>query len=126
MARQENGQGHTLNAGALYATAATLAAHGSFYHTGLEDVIQKEAQQVSPPQEFRERPPFTLQGTAASFSIVRLSPIAINGALYLVISQEVSPWKDSREVERKNRSLIKTGGTNGWRTVMENSAISGH
>lgn len=148
IARQENGQGHTLNAGALYAGAATLAAHGSFYHTGLEDAIQKEAQQVSPPQEFRHGPPFTLKGTAGSFSIVGLRPTAINGALYIVISQEVSPWKDSREIERTNRSLIKTfaarfpeyqsafaglvveaterGGTNGWRTVMENSAISGH
>lgn len=147
MARQENSKGHTLNAGALYAAAASLATHGSFYHTGLEDVIQKEAQQVSLPQEFRERPPFTLQGTAGSFSIVRLSPLAIKGTLYLVISQEMSPWKDSREIEQKNRSLIKTfasrfpeyqsafaglvaeaterGGTNGWRTVMNNSAISG-
>jgi hypothetical protein len=148
MARQENSQGHTLNAGALYAAAASLAAYGPFYHTRLEDVIQKEAQQVSPPQEFRQRPPFNLPGPAGSFSIVRLSPIAINGKLYLVISQEVSPWKDSREIEQKNRSLIKTfasrfpeyqnafaglvaeatesGGTNGWRTVMENSAINGH
>ena len=65
-----------------------------------------------------------------------------------MIAQEVSPWKDSKEIEQKNRSLIKLfaerfpefssvfaglvaeatehGGTNGWRTVLDNSAIRGH
>ena len=83
-----------------------------------------------------------------SFAVARLSSIAIGGKLYLVIAQEVSPWKDSKEIEQKNRSLIKLfadrfpeyssvfggfvaeaterGGTNGWRTVLDNSAIRGH
>ena len=80
-----------------------------------------------------------------SFAVARLSSIAIGGKLYLVIAQEVSPWKDSKEIEQKNRSLIKLfadrfpeyssvfggfvaeaterGGTNGWRTVSDNSAL---
>jgi hypothetical protein len=40
-----------------------------------------------------------------------LSSIAISGKLYLVIAQEVSPWKDSKEIEQKNRSLIKLFAT---------------
>jgi len=146
-ARQENGEGHTLNAGVLYAAAGTLADRGSFYRTGLLDLIQKEAQQVIPPQEFRERPPFILKGGGEAFSIIRLSPIAINGNPYLVITLEVPRWKDSQEIEKRNRLLIRTfasrfpeyqsafsglvaeatesGGTSGWRTVMENSSIVG-
>ena len=148
MARQENSQGHALNTGILYAAAASLAARAPFYHTGLEDAIQKEGQQVSSPKEFRGDPPFTLKGVMGSFAVARLSSIAMGGKLYLVIAQEVSPWKDSKEIEQKNRSLIKLfadrfpeyssvfgglvaeaterGGTNGWRTVLDNSAIRGH
>lgn len=148
MARQEKSKGHALNTGILYAAAASLAARAPFYHTGLEDVIQKERQQVASPQEFRGDPPFTFKGDVGSFTVVRLSSIAIGGKLYLVIAQEVSPWKDSREIEKKNRSLIKLfagrfpeyssvfgglvaeaterGETNGWRTILDNSAIRGH
>lgn len=147
LAQQENSLGHTLNAGILYAAAASLASHAPFYHTGLEDAIQKEAQQVSSPQEFRGNPPFNLKGSTESFVLVRLNSMAITGKLYLVIAQEVSPWKDSKEIEQKNRALIKLfaerfpeyssvfaglvveateqGGTNGWRTVLDNSAIRG-
>ena len=83
IARQQSAKGHALNAGALYATAASLASHAAFYHTGLEDAIQKEAQQVVPPSEFRQHPPFELQGPSGVFEIVRLSPISLKGKLYL-------------------------------------------
>jgi len=148
LARQENSRGHTLNTGILYAAAASLAARAPFYHTGLEDAIQKETQQASAPEEFRGNPPFNLKGSTGSFALVRLNSIAINGKLYLVLAQEVPPWKDSKEIEQKNRALIKLfaerfpeyssvfaglvteatehAGTNGWRTVLDNSAISGH
>jgi hypothetical protein len=147
-ARRENQSGHPLNAGILYAAAGTTASHGPIYHTGLEDAIQEEARQISLPEEFRGSLPQDLQGAGGPFSIVLISPVAINGKLYIVIAQEVSPWKDSREVEQKNRSLMKVfagrfpeysevfgglvveaterGGTNGWRTVLDNSAIKGH
>lgn len=147
-AREENQGGHPLNAGILYAAAGATASHGPIYHTGLEDAIQQEAQQILPPEEFRGNLPHILKGAGGPFSIVLISPAAISGKLYVVISQEVSPWKDSREVEQKNRSLIKVfagrfpeysavfsglvveaterGGTNGWRTVLDNSAIKGH
>jgi len=146
MARQENSRGHMLNTGILYAAAASLATRAPFYHTGLEDAIQKEAQQVSSPEEFRGNPPFNLKGSPGSFALVRLNSIAINGKLYLVVAQEASPWKDSKEIEQKNRALIRLfaerfpeyssvfaglvaeaterGGTNGWRTVLDNEAIA--
>jgi hypothetical protein len=79
------------------------------------------------------------------FEIVRLNPISLKGKLYLVISHEVTPWKNSQEIEKKNRLLIKLfasrfpeysetftglvaeaterGGNNGWRTVLDSSAI---
>lgn len=148
MARQENRGGHFLNAGILYAAAATLASHGPIYHTGLEDAIQQEAQQVLPPQELRGSSPHVLQGAGGPFSVMLVSPTVVSGKLYIVIAQDVPPWKDSREVEQKNRSLIKLfaadfpeysavfngivaeakerGGTNGWRTVVDNAVIIGH
>jgi len=148
MAREENQRGHFLNAGILYATARTVASHGPIYHIGLEDAIQQEAQQILPPQEFRGNSPHDLPGIGGPFSVTPISPAAVSGKLYIAISQEVPPWKDSREVEQKNRSLIKLfaarfpeyssvfgglvveaterGGTKGWRTVLDNSAIVGH
>jgi hypothetical protein len=145
MARIEKNRGHALNAGLLYSDAASIAGRGNFYHTGIEDLIQQESQQVTPPQEFRGRGPFSLTGPSGSFSIVRLNTIGLSGKLYLVIAHEVDPWKNSREIEQKNQALIRTfakqfpeysgvfgglvaeatarGGNNGWRTVEENVAI---
>jgi hypothetical protein len=145
MARTENNRGHALNAGLLYSDAASIAGRGPFYHTGIEDLIQRESQQVTPPQEFRGGAPFSLTGDPETFSILRLNSIPLSGKLYLVIAHEVDPWKDSKEIEEKNQVLIMTfakrfpeysdvfgglvaeatvrGGNNGWRTVQENAAI---
>lgn len=145
MARTEKSRGHALSAGLLYSDAASISARGPFYHTGREDLIQREAQQVTPPQEFRGRAPFSLTGPSGAFSILHVNTIPLNGKLYLVIAHEVDPWKDSREIEQKNQALISTfakqfpeysdvfgglvaeatarGGNNGWRTVKENAAI---
>jgi hypothetical protein len=144
-ARRENGRGHTLNASTLYFDAASLAARGPFYHTGMEDLIQQESQQVTQPQEFRGPPPFSLAGPSGSFSIVRMITTQMNGKLYLVIVHEVDPWKDSKEVERKNKVLIQAfakrfpeysdifggivaqaaarGSDKGWNTVEDNASI---
>ncbi len=48
MARREKDHRHALNAGLLYSDAASIAARGPFYHTGSEDLIQGEWQQVTP------------------------------------------------------------------------------
>lgn len=145
LARRENGRGHTLNASSLYFNAASLAARGPFYHTGMEDLIQQESQQVTQPQEFRGPPPFSLAGPSGSFSIFRMITTQMNGKLYLVIVHGVDPWKDSKEVERKNQVLIQAfakrfpeysdifggivaqaaarGSDKGWNTVEDNASI---
>jgi hypothetical protein len=142
-ARSEKNRGHALNAGLLYSNAASIAVRGPFYHTGVEDLIQREAQQVTPPQQFRGPAPFSLSGDSGSYTILRLNTIPLNGKLYLVIAHEVDQWKDSKEIEQTNTHLISTfarrfpeyadvfgglvaeatvrGGNNGWRTVKENA-----
>jgi hypothetical protein len=148
LARSEKSYGHLLNAGVLYSGAASLAARGPFYHTAFQDLIQEEAQQVTPPPEFRGNPPFVLKGAAGQLSIVRVSPNTVNGKLFMVITHEVPPWKDTREAEMVNRALISTfarkfpeyshafaglvaeamerNSSRGWSTVEENAEITSH
>ncbi|MBZ5533500.1 MAG: hypothetical protein LAO20_18885 [Acidobacteriia bacterium] len=148
MARAEKNRGHALNAGLLYSGAASLAGRGPFLHTGMEDLIHQEAQQVTPPQEFRGRAPFPFAGPSGPFSILRVNLTPLDGKIYLVIAYETDPWKDSREIEKKNHALIRAfatrfpeysevfggiiaeatelGGNNGWRTVEEKTAILSH
>jgi len=69
----------------------------------------------------------------------------MNGKLYLVIIHGVDPWKDSKEVERKNQALIQAvakrfpeysdifggivaqtverGSDKGWNTVEDKASI---
>jgi hypothetical protein len=144
-ARMERSRGHNLNAEVLYAGAADLASRGPFYRTGFQDTIQEEAQQIMMPTDFRGQPPFTLQGPSGPFTIWHMNPVPVRGQLYLLISQEISPWKDSGETVRKNRALISAFATrfpeysdvfsgmvaestdhdrgHGWRTVEDNSAV---
>jgi len=74
-----------------------------------------------------------------------LNTLALSGKRYLVIIHEVDQWKDTKEIEQRNKNLISTfakrfpeypdvfgglvaeatvrGGNNGWRTVQEKAAI---
>ncbi len=104
LARQEKAKMHYLNAGALYAEAESLSSHGPFYRGALEDTIETEARQVEVPSEFRARPPYRLVGKQGTFSVLKLSVLAIDGKMYLGISHELSPWKEG---ETKNRALAK-------------------
>jgi hypothetical protein len=145
MARSEKNRGHALNAGLLYSDAASIVIRGPFYHTGIEDLIQREAQEVTPPQEFRGHAPFSLSGGSVSYSILRFNTAPLNGKLYLLIVHEVDQWKNTNEIEQRNKKLISTfakrfpeysdvfgglaaeamvrDGSNGWRTIQENAAI---
>ena len=144
MARTEKAHGHLLNAGMLYSDAASIAARGPFYRLGIADVIQRETQEITLPAELRREAPLT--GAAGSFNLHHLNTIPIQRKLYLIVAYETDQWKTPHEIEGKNMLLIKTfaqrfpeysdvfaglvaeatvrGGTNGWRTVKDNAAIS--
>jgi hypothetical protein len=144
MARAEKERGHLLNAGMLYTDAASIAARGPFYRTNIEDVIEREAQQITQPGELRGQAP--LKGPTGSFNLVRFQTAPLKEKLYLLVAYETDQWKTPHEIEGKNMLLIKTfaqrfpeysnvfaglvaeatvrGGTNGWRTVKDNAAIS--
>ncbi|HEY7404462.1 MAG TPA: hypothetical protein VIB39_13130, partial [Candidatus Angelobacter sp.] len=147
MAREERDRGHRLNAGLLYSDAASIATRGPFYHTGSEDVIQQEAQQITPPEEFRGQAPYRFAGPSGTYALKRLNTAAVNGKLYLVVSHETDPWKDGHEIEARNEALIRMfarrfpeygeifaglvaeatvrDGNNGWRTIRENAEVFG-
>ena len=144
MARAEKERGHLFNAGMLYTDAASIAARGPFYRGGIEDLIAGEAQQITQPAELRGQAP--LQGPSGSFNLLRLQTAPLKGKLYLLVAYETEQWKTPHEIEGKNLLLITTfaqrfpeysevfaglvaeatarGGTNGWRTVKDNAAIS--
>jgi len=144
MARAEKARGHLLNAGMLYSGAASIAERGPFYRTGIADVIQREAEQITLPAELRREAPLT--GPAGSFNLLHMNTIPLQGKLYLIVAYETDQWKTPQEIEGKNLQLIKTfaqrfpeysdvfaglvaeatvrGGTNGWRTVKDSAAIS--
>ena len=144
LARAESQLGHNLNAGVLYSAAGTIADHGPFYRTGIQDVIQQEAQKVAAPTEFLGNPPYLLKGEVGDpFKVLRISSFGAGGKLYMVVAQEVEQWKNSPDVEKKNQLLIRTfakrfpeyasvfagliadaneRGTNRiWRTVVDNA-----
>jgi hypothetical protein len=106
MARKEKAHGHVLNAGILYSGALSLAVRGPFYHTGIEDIIQRESQELTPPAEFRGQAPFMLSTPTGRFSILRLNPLPLDGKLYLLISHEVRESEESQQIEAENRGLI--------------------
>jgi hypothetical protein len=144
MARTEKEHGHLLNAGMLYSDAASIAERGPFYRLGIADVIQREAQQITLPAELRREAPLT--GPAGSFNLLHMNTIPLQGKLYLIVAYETDQWKTRNEIEGKNLALLTTfarrfpeysdvfgglvaeatvrAGTNGWRTVKDNAAIS--
>ena len=90
-------------------------------------------------------PPSRCLETSGEYSIRRLNTIALSGKRYLVIVHEVDQWKDTKEIEQRNKNLISTFAkrfpeypmfledscrkrryaveTTGWRTVQEKAAI---
>jgi hypothetical protein len=50
--------------------------------------------------------PFTWQLGGESFRILRLGPIGVGGKVYLIITQELSPWPQDSGADLKNRQSI--------------------
>lgn len=105
MAREERRRGHDFNAYVLDIAALQLADRGPNFELPLQGEIEKERLALPTPPEFAGKPPFLWRYAGASFSVLKVGPIAIDGKLYLVISQRVPPWKDEQEAGRRNRAL---------------------
>jgi len=106
LARAEQDVGHRFNATLLYMTAAQLAYRGPNLQWGILPEIQKEMAALDRPQLLQGQVPFTWKLGSESFRILRLGPIGVGGKIYLIITQELSPWPQDSGADLKNRQLI--------------------
>ncbi|HYL85817.1 MAG TPA: hypothetical protein VE263_16435 [Candidatus Angelobacter sp.] len=142
MAESENQKQHSFNAFILYAAALQLADRGPFFQLGIRPEIEKRLAEVPRPNILQGQPPFTWNFGESSFKVLNVGPIGVSGKVYLLVDHEVEPWKESKQVERKNRDLItafakayaqykdafaglvirahERGGNRGYGTVEEN------
>ena len=142
MARTEQQRQHDFNAFVLYAAALQMAWRGPHLQLGILPELQKEMGKLRVPAELRGQPPFTWKFGESSFKVSNVGPIGIGGNIYLLITQEVGPWKEDKEAGRANVHLIaafrkaypeysdvfaglivearERGGARGYRTVEEN------
>lgn len=106
LARQEQQHGHKFNAAVLYATATQLAYRGPNFALGILQEIQREAEDLEVPPEIQGPAPFTWKFENRTYKALNVSPIGVDGKIYLTITQETEPWPDDQAPDRHNRALI--------------------
>jgi hypothetical protein len=106
MAESEMHENHDFNAYILYTTALQLAARGPFLQLGIQPEIQKGLESLKPPPVLQGRLPFDWQLGQASFKILNVGPIGVGQKIYLQIDQEIEPWADNNDADKKNHELI--------------------
>jgi hypothetical protein len=106
LAREQQGRGHKFNASLLYAAAAQIANRGPNFQMGLAQAITQSASSLEVPSEINAAPPFSWRSNTATFKVLNVGPIAVGGKIYVIIVQEVSPWKTDAEVDGRNKQLL--------------------
>lgn len=106
LARTQQALKHSLNAALLYAAAAQTANRGPNFQLGIAQSIANEISAVAVPDEIKGQPPFLWRDGETTYKVTSVSPMAIGGKIYIVITHEVSPWKDNEQVDGWNRNLL--------------------
>jgi hypothetical protein len=106
LARSEERLGHHFNAAVLYGTAGALAARGPNFQTRLQKDIATEMGKVPLPYELQGQTPFSWHLEGADFKILGVRSVGVGDKIYLAIAQEIDPWKEDQEPDRRNRELI--------------------
>lgn len=106
MAEAEMHENHNFDAYILYTTALQLAARGPFLQLGIQPEIQKGLENLKPPLALQGRPPFNWQFGQASFRVLNVGPIGVGQKIYLQIDQEIEPWANDKDADKKNHELI--------------------
>jgi len=107
LARQEQQRGHTLNSYVLYATAAQFAYRGPDLQLGIQPEIMKEKAALTVPSEVKGEPPFEWKFSNDSYHVISIGPIGFGDVFDLRIVHKVAQTEDDRELDRKNRALIR-------------------
>jgi hypothetical protein len=138
-AEKEAGDGHSLNAHVLYATAAQLAYRGPNFQLGVASQIDKAFKAADVPKEIEGDGPWEWTFGGGSFQVTNLGMIGIGGKIYLTIRQVIADWSEDSAADARNREMIAAfvehfpeyrgafagivaeavdeGGTKGFRTV---------
>jgi len=144
MAESEIQKNHNFNAFILYGAALRLAGRGPFFQLGILQEIQKGADNMKPPRDLPLRPPYDWHFGQSSFKILSIGPIGVGQKIYLQVDQEIVPWADDKDADKRNHDLIlaiakaypeykdafagivvrahERGGSRGFGTVFENDA----
>jgi len=147
LARRENAKGHAFNSWVLLAAAAQIGFRGPHFQLGLQQAIQEDLRQFTPPAEIQGQAPYQWKTKNRVFRILQVGPIAIGGKVYLSIAHETEPWSKDEQAEQWNQELIRffsgrfpeysevfaglvvraheRGGTRGFGTVREVTPGSG-
>jgi hypothetical protein len=108
-ARAERDKGHAFNAFTLYDWAGILTDRGPNLRIALQSEIRKEAEAapLPRPQELQGAFPRSWSLGGQTFTIGEIGPYEVGGELFLKLVQEVGPWTDDVEADRRNRALIQ-------------------
>jgi hypothetical protein len=106
MAESEMHENHNFDAYILYTTALQLAARGPFLQLGIQPEIQKALENLKPPPVLQGQLPFDWKFGQASFRVLNIGPVGVSQKIYLQIDQEIEPWADDKDADKKNHELI--------------------
>jgi hypothetical protein len=107
MAEAQQQKRHDFNSYVLYAAALQLADRGPYFQLGIRPEIEKAIAESKKSDLLQGQPPFTWEFGKSNFKILNVGPVAVAGKIYLIIDHEIEPWKEDKEADQQNRTLIE-------------------
>ena len=128
MAIAQDEKHHIFNTFILYTAAFQLTDRGPNLELGIRPEIQRAVMAIQSPPDLRGRAPYIWTYARSTFKILTLEPVGIDGKLYLRLDQEIEPWKDGKQADRRNRALIRgfTGAHPEYRDVFAGLIVRAH
>jgi hypothetical protein len=106
IAQDQQRKSHNFNAFLFAVKALALTDRGSHFHLGLQPVIESELKRFQVPPELQGQPPITWKFGNKSFKVMRVEVLGVAGEFYLVIRQQIAPWRDNDAADQQNRTLL--------------------
>ncbi|TSD89135.1 hypothetical protein FFK22_009175 [Mycobacterium sp. KBS0706] len=108
-ARSERDKGHAFTTFLLYDWAGRLVERGPNLQIALQSEIRKEADAapLQRPKELQGAWPRAWSLGGQTFTIGEIGPYDVGGELFLKLVQDVGPWTDDADADRRNRDLIQ-------------------
>jgi hypothetical protein len=106
MARDQQAQRHDFNAVMLYGAAARLAARGNSLQLGIEPYLQELIAKLPVPAFLQGKLPLNWKFGDNNYKIDTIGAAGVGDKIYLVVTQELSPWRGDQDAIARNRALV--------------------